>query len=204
MIIFDQLRISDDGRTMYIDAHINQSEKFEDVTIESLYIILGSQIYETVTIDPESNGYIYKKTYENVKEIHEAIDIADENLIYNKTSFSKDLFFVYIGCNAVPDACTSLLTIGKYLLGVVFDENLLYQRVMAFVRELADKCTIPVGFADFILLWNAFKSSVETEHYMAAIKFYNMLFGRDCSGNPYGPYSRDYSAIISKPCGCHG
>jgi hypothetical protein len=189
---------------MYIDAHINQSEKFEDVTIESLYIILGSQIYETVTIDPESNGYIYKKTYENVKEIHEAIDIADENLIYNKTSFSKDLFFVYIGCNAVPDACTSLLTIGKYLLGVVFDENLLYQRVMAFVRELADKCTIPVGFADFILLWNAFKSSVETEHYMAAIKFYNMLFGRDCSGKPYGPYSRDYSAIISKPCGCHG
>jgi hypothetical protein len=93
--------------------------------------------------------------------------------------------------------------VGKYVLGVTFDENLLYQRVMQYTKSLADNCKIPVAFMDFILLWNAFKASVETEHYIPAIKYYNMLFGKDADGNPYGAYDKT-SGVISKPCGCHG
>ena len=196
MIVYDQLRVSDDGKQLYIDAHVSLASCFNGVTIQSLYICLGSQVYETLTIDPESNGYIYKKEYgSDIKEIHECIDITDESLIYNKTSFSKDLFFVYIGCNVVPEGCECYTHVGKYVLGVTFDENLLYQKVMDFTKRLADTCEVPVGFTDFILLWNAFKASVETEHYIPAVKYYNMLF--DASNNiaPHG---------AAKSCGCYG
>ena len=204
MIVYDQLRVSDDGKQLYIDAHVSLANCFEGITIQSLYICLGSQIYETLTIDPESNGYIYKKEYgEEIKEIHECISIGDESLIYNKTSFSKDLFFVYVGCSTVPEGCECFASVGKYVLGVTFDENLLYQRVMQFTKDLADDCKIPVVFTDFILLWNAFKASVETEHYIPAIKYYNMLFGTDAEGKPYGAYDKT-SGMIHKPCGCHG
>lgn len=204
MIVYDQLRVSDDGRQLYVDAHVSLASCFDGVTIQSLYICLGSQVYETLTIDPESNGYIYKKEYgEDIREIHECINITDESLIYNKTSFSKDLFFVYVGCNTVPEGCECYASVGKYVLGVTFDENLLYQRVMQFTKGLADNCQIPVGFTDFILLWNAFKASVETEHYIPAIKYYNMLFGMDTDGSSYGAYDKT-SGMIYKPCGCHG
>ena len=204
MIVYDQLRVSDDGKQLYIDAHVSLASCFDGVTIQSLYICLGSQVYETLTIDPESNGYIYKKEYrENVREIHECISIEDDSLVYNKTSFSKDLFFVYVGCNTVPEGCECYASIGKYVLGVTFDENLLYQKVMQFTKALADDCNIPVAFTDFILLWNAFKASVETEHYIPAIKYYNMLFGMDVEGNSYGAYDKT-SGMIHKLCGCHG
>lgn len=203
MIISDQLRISDDGKQILIDAHVSKAECFSGVTIQSLYICLGSQVYETLTIDPESNGNIYHKTYDDVLEIHECINISDENLAYNKTSFSKDLFFVYVGCNTVPEGCECYAHVGRYVLGVTFDENLLYQRVMGYTKQLADDCKLPVEFTDFILLWNAFKASVETEHYIPAIKYYNMLFGMDAEGHSYGAYDKN-SGIISKPCGCHG
>lgn len=204
MIVYDQLRVSDDGRQLYVDAHVSLASCFDGVTIQSLYICLGSQVYETLTIDPESNGYIYKKEYgEDIREIHECINITDESLIYNKTSFSKDLFFVYVGCNTVPEGCECYASVGKYVLGVTFDENLLYQRVMQFTKGLTDNCQVPVGFTDFILLWNAFKASVETEHYIPAIKYYNMLFGMDADGSSYGAYDKT-SGMIYKPCGCHG
>ena len=204
MIVYDQLRVSDDGKQLYIDAHVSQADCFDGVTIQSLYICLSSQVYETLAIDPESNNYIYKKEYgTDIKEIHECINIDDENLIYNKSSFSKDLFFVYVGCNPIPEGCECFTSVGKYVLGVTFDENLLYQRVMQYTKSLADDCKIPVEFTDFILLWNAFKASVETEHYIPAIKYYNMLFGKDVDGKPYGAYDNT-SGMIHKPCGCHG
>jgi len=81
------------------------------------------------------------------------------------------------------------------VLGVVFDETMFYQKVMNHTKDLLATCCVPKLFIDFILLWNAFKASVETEHYISAIKFYNLLFDvRD---------SKSYIETI-KGCGCHG
>ena len=203
-VIFDQLRISDDGKRMYINAHVNKADCFDNVSIEKLYICLGSQIYETLTIDPESNGFIYSKDYsEGTREINECISISDDDLAYAKTDFSRDLFFVYVKCTNVPEECRCLMSVGNYVLGVTFDVNMLHQAVMGYTKDFLKDCTIPTGFSDFILLWNAFKAAVETEHYIPAIKFYNMLFGIGEDGKPYGPYGRP-SVVFTKPCGCHG
>ena len=119
---------------------------------------------------------------------------TDFNEHFNKVDFSHDLFFVYVKVKGTPDPCVPCRLDEEITLGVTFDENLLYQQVMGFTKQLADDCNVPTGFMDFILLWNAFKASIETEHYIPAIKYYNMLFEQG-----------SISMIgITKNCGCHG
>ena len=227
MIIFDQLRISDDGKRMYINVHVNTAKYFEDVYLKSITIMTADKVLES---DPgcPTEDYVYKGEFKKDSEgkwpkeaalvlnkgsFDEAFNninsegaVKDSTKPYAKISFegkdlSGDLFFVYVETQGSTsgDSCLPCRFDEKTTVGVTFDENLLYQRVMDFTRELADDCIIPQGFTDFILLWNAFKASIETEHFKPAIDYYNMLFGNTAGGRGIG------SGLNSsrKGCGCH-
>lgn len=206
MIIFDQLRISDDGRKMYINAHVNKADYFDNAYIDSITIMTSDKVLETAPGTPTSD-YIYTKKIEgNEKEINLVLTANDFTRTWKKDpkampfkqgDMSRTLFFVYIKCKweGTPGECIPCTLDEETTLGVTFDENILYQRVMDYTKDLLDECKIPIAFMDFILLWNAFKASIETEHYIPAIKFFNMLFGIvDASG---------HKGII-KGCGCNG
>ena len=193
-VIFDQLRISDDGKKMYINLHINKAEYFNDIYLDSITIITADKVSETNPNMPTSD-YIYNKVFEdNQKEADLVLLPSDFNEHFTKSNFSSDLFFVFVKIKGTPSECTPCRLDGEITLGVTFDESLLYQRVMGFTKDLTDDCQIPTEFTDFILLWNAFKASVETEHYVPAIKFWKMLF--DNRGS--------VAMGKSKNCGCHG
>ena len=204
MILFDQLRISDDGQRLYINAHVNKADYFKNRYIDSVVIMTADKVSETAPGTPTSD-YIYKKEIEgNVKELDLVLTPLDftkswetdpKAIAFNRADMSNTLFFVYIKCKGTPGECTPCRLDEEITLGVVFDENVLYQRVMDYTKELVADCSIPTEFTDFILLWNAFKAAIETEHYVAAIKFYNKLFGVVRSG---------YSNNIIKTCGCNG
>lgn len=195
MIIFEQLRISDDGQRMYINAHVNGAEYFANKYIAKLVIKTADQVSET-TPELSDGDCVYEKTYdEGTREINEVLSPALLNSNFTDThTLSNALFFVYIICDNTTSlvGCPPCRLDELTTLGVTFDENLLYQRVMGYTKSLADSCDIPVGFTDFILLWNAFKAAIETEHYIPAVKFYNMLFDSTSQ------------AVDYKPCGCHG
>lgn len=206
MIIFDQLRISDDGRKMYINAHVNKADYFDNAYIDSITIMTSDKVLETAPGTPTSD-YIYTKKIEgNEKEINLVLTANDftrtwekdpKAMPFKQRDMSRTLFFVYIKCKweGTPGECIPCTLDEETTLGVTFDENMLYQRVMDYTKDLLDECKIPIAFMDFILLWNAFKASIETEHYIPAIKFFNMLFGIvDASG---------HKGII-KGCGCNG
>lgn len=218
MILFDQLRISDNGKNLYIDAHVNKAENFDNAFIESVTIMTADKVSETA---PEmyTEDYIYKKTFEgDVKEIHlflgkEDFDAAfinvdtegspiDDAVPVGKVSYSKDilsndLFFVYVNVRweGEPDSCLPCSVISLPALGVTFDETLLYQKAMQFTKALADECRVSREYIDFILLWNGFKAAIETEHYNPAISFWKKMFfvGGGISG-----------INTVNPCGCHG
>ena len=204
MILFDQLRISDDGQRLYINAHVNKADYFKNRYIDSVVIMTADKVSETAPETPTSD-YIYKKEIEgNVKELDLVLTPLDftkswetdpKAIAFNRADMSNTLFFVYIKCKGTPVECTPCRLDEETTLGVVFDENIFYQRVMDYTKELVADCSIPTEFTDFILLWNAFKAAIETEHYVAAIKFYNKLFGVVRSG---------YSNNIIKTCGCNG
>lgn len=202
MVIFDQLRISDDGKRMYINAHVNKASYFNNIYIDTITIMSSDRVSETSPGIPTSD-YIYThKVDGNEKELNLVLTASDFKKVWetdpkamalSQVDMSGTLFFVYIKCKGVPGACTPCTLDEETTLGVTFDENLLYQRAMDFTKELVDECKEPTAFVDFILLWNAFKYAIETEHYVAAIKFYNMLFGG---------HIRQIGHI--KTCGCHG
>lgn len=205
MIIFDQLRISDDGRRMYIDVHVNKADMFDNVYLDSIVIMTADQVSETAPEIPlkNSNGqytdYIYYADFKDgLKEASLVLQPNDEgfSLNFRKVNFSSDLFFVYIKCkrNGVPsDCCIPCRLDEETTLGITFDEKLLHQKVMGYTKDLVQECSVPHAFIDFILRWNAFKSSVETEHWIQALKFYKLLFD-DNGGSSKG----------IKRCGCHG
>jgi hypothetical protein len=195
MVIFDQLRISDDGKKMYINLHVNSASYFENIYLDKITIMTANQVSE---VAPElvANDYIYQLTIDGEqKELDLVITPNECTKLFKKGDFSSDLFFVYVKVKGTPDPCTPCSLDEEISLGVTFDENLLYQQVMQFTKSLADDCKIPVGFTDFILKWNAFKASVETEHYIPAINYYQQLFDVQGNINIKG---------TSKPCGCHG
>lgn len=212
MIIFDQLRIADDGKKMYINAHVNKADYFDNVYIESITVITADKVSETAIGSP-TEDFIYKQTFSSdTKELNLVIDKGvldaaiintDENgdainadngfakINFGKQNFSGDLFFVYITCGGSVTECTPCRLDEYTTLGVTFDENLLFQKAMGYYKSLADDCNVPMDFVDFILQWNAFKAAVETEHYNAAIDLYKLLFE-----------NRD--TFTFKGCGCHG
>lgn len=192
-VIFDQLRISDDGKRMYINLHINNADYFDNVYLDSLTIMTADKVSETDPYQPTEES-IYHKTFDGEqKEANLVLTSLDFNERFlSGSTLSKDLFFVYVKIKGTPDECTPCRLDEEVTLGVTFDENMLYQRVMDYTKSLADTCNIPRGFINLILQWNAFKASVETEHYIPAIKFWKLMFA-----NPV-------FNTITKNCGCHG
>ena len=192
MLIFDQLRLSDDATRLYINVHVNKADYFKGIYLDNIKIMTADKVSET---NPEvpTEDCIFTHTFgDNVKEAALVLTVNDF-LTLKQSDTSRTLFFVYVKCKGTVGACIPCRLDELTTLGVTFDEKLLYQRVMDYTKSLADDCKIPVGFTDFILLWNAFKASIETEHYIPAIKFWNQLFDVDTIGN-----------ITYKGCGCHG
>ena len=224
MVIIDQFRISDNGNKLYLDAHVIDIPELQGVYIDKVYILNRKKISErdpSVIEDILENDCIYmyppKDSEEKwEKEISLILTPTNFNENYPQSeeaksdpcegiyvgSFSRDLFYVYITVKTKKGETVNLeclpCSLGRTTtIGVTFDENMLHQRVMNYVKQLADDCTVPQGFADFILLWNAFKSSVETEHYLTANKFYDMLFDNRVNTG-YTQFTGGGG------CGCHG
>lgn len=194
-VIFDQLRISDDGKKMYINLHVNKAEYFDDIYLDSITIMTADKVSETNPNMPTSD-YIYNKVFEdNQKEADLVLLPSDFNEHFTKSDFTSDLFFVFVKIKGVPSECTPCRLDEEVTLGVTFDDNMLYQKVIQFTKDLADSCTISKGFIDMILLWNGFKAAVNTEHYLSAIDFWKKMF--------YGHQGIN-GLSSSKPCGCHG
>lgn len=201
MLIFDQLRISDDGKRMYINIHVNNASYFDNIYLDEITIMTSDKVSETDPKIPTSD-YIYHQVFEgSLKEAALVLTAEDfiksweENLSsmkFSQKEMSSTLFFVYVKVKGTPDACTPCTLDEEVTVGVTFDINVLYQRVMGYTKQLAQDCSVNQGFIDFILLWHAFKAAVETEHYIDAIKFFNMLFFK-LKGSVY-----------TKGCGCHG
>ena len=208
MIIFDLLRVSDDGKQLLIDFHVNSSAVYEHIYLDNVTIVTSDKISETMPECATSEGFIYKKDYPSTEGGYVKSDtlVIDTTTLtaaqinwdptkkepinpdnpyadtsFDKSSFSQDLFFVYVHCVQVGTSeCYELLPCHLKSLttvGVVFDKNVFYQKVMDYTKTLADTCTIPQGFTDFILLWNGYNAAVNTGHYLKARDFYNLLVG---------------------------
>ena len=190
MVIFDRLEISDNGKMLYLDVHVNKASHFDGITIDKVIIQTSEQVSETDPLTPGDNFIYSIEAEEGIREMHLALDACSDFDTPSK-SLSDKLLFVYVICKGVPGECTPCRLDEMTTLGVTFDTKMLYQKVMQLTRELNYNCSVPKSFIDLLLLWNGFKAAVETEHYIVAIDFWKKIF-------------QDKSVITQSKCGCHG
>lgn len=197
-VIIDQLRISDDGKNLFIDVHVNKSSYFENVYLRRITICTEDQVSE---LNPQaySNDFIYQEEIPHVvdgevvemKELHRVLCSNVFNEKFKKCDLSHNMFFVYIDCAGTPSSDTPCRLDEMTTLGVTLDYGVIYNIAMNNTRELADTCKVPQRFHDFILNFEAMKISIETEHYIPAIHYWKNILGQ-----PHGAY-------MHKGCGCH-
>lgn len=193
MIIIDQLRITDDGTALYLDAHVNQASYFDNVYIDKVTILTEGQVSE---LDPLSFGddYIYQYSADDsTKEIHLVLNVNSFNENFTKSDMTENMFFVYISCKGTPASDTPCRLDEMTTLAVTFDYGLIFNNAMCFTKEMSDSCSVPMGFIDFILNYEALRIAIETEHYVSAIEHFNWLKNNGCASN----------GTVTKGCGCH-
>lgn len=193
-VVIDQLRVSDNGKTLFLDVHVNKASYFNNVYISKVTICTEDQITET---SPLSYGddFIYQSQYdEGTREIHLVLDSNTFNEKFTKKTLSSNMFFAYIECAGTPDPCTPCRLDEPVTLAVTFDYGILFNQAMVYTKELANSCEIPAQFIDFILNVEALKLAIETEHYVPAIKRWKWLMDITDKG----------VATVYKRCGCHG
>ena len=201
MVVFDQLKLSNDGSKLYINAHVSNASYFKDVYIDSIFIISSDKVSNTHSTNPKDLS-IYNYTFEGEnKEI--SLSLSASNFMrayekdYDKIKFTgrdmkTTLFFVYIKCKGTVASDAPCGFDEMTTLGVTFYERPLFQQVLNYSKQVADSCCVPQEFVNFILLWNAYKASLQTGHYIAAIKYWKALFNET-----------DVSTTV-KGCNCHG
>lgn len=197
-VVINQLRISDSGKKMYIDAHVNKADYFADIYIKKVTICTEDQVSELNYMS--YTNYVKQVTFQenNLKEISLMFTPVDFNEYFDKTDFSHNMFFVYIECIGTPDPCTPCRLDEMTTLGVTFDDNIIYNQAMNYTRELADTCNIPQNYLNFILNYDALKLAINTDHFIPAINYWKTLTGSN------GVFNSNKSGSTHKSCGCYG
>lgn len=145
----------------------NDDENF-DVEIQIDYVTKRDIAYN-----------LKSKTLEIPKNVYPSLD---NNILYVYAKTSD---------NSVPSASTPCGEDNIYTLGVVVNNNIIYNKGISYIKELGNTCNIPKGFISYILEYNAFNLALKTKNYSQANIYWNRFF------------KGSSSTINTKSCGCN-
>ena len=183
MIQFSELRISTDGKKLYVDCHVENFVIYNNVYISAIYIdyyknrlASGSPsehaicMYENINDDP------------TVKQCSATLRETElEGHDFGTNKFRGGLFYVYVICDtngaslATADCGWDSMT----TMGIVTDWQKIYNEGMMYINEMVNgkNCGVSDNFQDFILRWYAFRLAIETCDYDSLDKLWDGLFG---------------------------
>ena len=175
MVHFNELRITSDGQHLIIDVSVLSESYYKNVYIDSIVIdnqdtYVGSgpssnPVYQYSV--PDTMSKLTKKyvSYKNVR-----LDLTPTDLPLN------GLLFVYVRTKGTPAADTPCGLDNMTTLGTVTNMYPFYQQAMNYIGELANNCSVPQNFTDYILKMKGLELAVRIGNYTDAIKFYNKFF----------------------------
>lgn len=189
MIVFDQLRVTNDGLHLVIDAHVSKEKYFDNIYMSKIYVLNEEQYKEGIGVTELESNYIpvWKASTTDVKEVS---IIVDEEIPFD---LKKSLLFVYVVTTGTPDSCTPCGLDNNPEMAVTMYMGDIYNQFMTYIKSIGDDCNIPQEFIDFLLKLKAIKLSMDSGHYTQGIQYYNKWL----KGNII-----NLSSISN--CGCHG
>lgn len=198
MIVFNNIKITQDNKYLIIDAEIEDNAYYKDMYIDQV-VIDNQDTY--IQNGPSSNPiYIYQAqpqdnniytTDDLVNKVtdEDGIAVQDEkdtqsysrevHLILDKKDLieiENNMFFVYIIAGGTPSPDTPCGYDVNVALKVVVNTYPIYNTMMQYLKELGNTCSTPYGIIDKILQIKMLDASVQTGNNLKAIEIWNTYF----------------------------
>jgi len=202
MVLFNELRITEDRKCLIVDCEVDRVDLYSNMYIDSIYI----EYYKNSPVSgmPSDKAYIL---YENsssdntVKSVIRSMDIAAlKSSDMGIDSFRDGLFYVIVKCDGELGTVPSGMPCGYDNvtdIAVILDWKSFYERGMNFVSSMfnncGDKCAVPAGFEQFVLLWNALKLAISVCDWDAVNMLWDNIIGT-------GGYGQTNALVFG--CGC--
>ena len=213
MIVFNNIKITQDNKYLIIDAEIEDSTYYKDMYIDQVvidnqdtYIQNGpssNPIY-TYQAQPQDNNIYTTDDLVNKVTDEDGIAVQDEgdtqsysrevHLILDKKDLieiENNMFFVYIIAGGTPSPDTPCGYDVNIALKVVVNTYPIYNTMMQYLKELGNTCSTPYGIIDKILQIKMLDASVQTGNNLKAIEIWNTYF-------------KNKQDSININCGCDG
>ena len=173
MVVFNELRIAEDGGCLIVDCEIENVDLYKNMYIESIYIDYYKNT-SAVTMPSDKAFLVYENKTGDTSVRAKRVSMSAVSLTRSEfgiSSFDDGLFYVIVNCAGVPGSDIVNYPCGTdnpQRIGVILDWRAFYQRGMNYVGAIlgtcrkTNWCDSPDGFEDFIILWNALKLAIDT------------------------------------------
>ena len=186
MIVFDELRVTNDAKYLIINPRVRSEDYYKDVYIGKIVIDTEETYSES---GPSSNPVFSYSIIVNKKSTKLILNI---NEIQNLASFKNHLLFVYVIAKGSPAPNTPCGLDNINTLGVTTYMGDFYNYFIQNIKEVGQSCSIPQDFIDALLRWEALNISIDSGHYTQGIKYFNDWF------------KNGIKETVNVNCGCNG
>ena len=209
MVIFNELRISEDRSCLIIDCEIENVDIYKDMYIKEIWL----EYYKDASAAsmPGSKAYrIYENSGDDKKVRAKRVSMYESSIQFTQFStdmFADGLFFVIVRCEGTLPASVVNYPCGydeTTKIGVVLDWKSFYKRGMQYVSALYSSCNsrsfceYPAGFEDFIILWNSLKLAINVCDW----ELVKNIWERILNMREHVAGSGGGSVSVSGGCGC--
>lgn len=201
MLHFNELRITQDGKYLIIDASVDNQDFYDDIILDSVvidtqdtYVPNGpssNPIYEFKIVDDydltysipeqcncnpvledEDKSYCFTYGTQQMRNVRLRLQADD----FSINTLNDTMFFVYVIATGTPSTDTPCGTTNPMIMGAVTNLYPLYQSMMKYVKQIENNCEIPKEFIDLSLRIKALELCIRTGNYPQAIKYWNKYF----------------------------
>lgn len=203
MILFNELRMTDDKSRLIIDCHIEGLDIYKDMYIKNIYV----DYYGNREVTLPSARCV--KVYENaddegnpvttVQAVRVNLDLSDAvRKQFIISTFAGGLFYVTVECDGTVPATVSTMPCGydtSVDYGVIVDWEMLYTLGMRHATTYNFGCGAcgDDDFETFVLMWNSIKLAVQSCDFTVMERFWEKFIRA---------FAVTDTAVTSSVCGC--
>jgi len=168
MVVFNELRISDDKESIVIDCHIQDVSYYTEMYINGIYLEYYKDFSDARALGERAYTVYEKGDGDAMTYIRRIVQLDDLQYKTGVGSLEGALFYVVVDCDG--ELPQDIIQYGAWAstttdVGVLFDWEMLYHRGIQHIASYyyQDKmCGDTSGLQEFILLWNALRLAIQT------------------------------------------
>ena len=194
MVAINECVIARDAKYLYLQAAIEDLDYFEDVYIDYLefhiHKVVNDKI-ETVDIELNPDGTLHSSAYnKNVKEVNLTLTPQDLGIM----DFKTPVIVVVVHTKGYPSPDTPCGMDEDTATGIAYNETVLYDKGLSYIKQVGVDCQIPQDFIDWIMLTSAFELALKSGNMDEALSWWLRLTSNRGKRN----------SGANSNCGCHG